>query len=95
MGKMKEAAALVYEAGKDSAPYVAARGRGQIAEKIIEIAKGNSIPIFEDENAADILCKVQIGGDIPEVLYQVIAEIYAFILRMESQNTGKLNNKDK
>lgn len=95
MEKLKEAAALRYEPGKDNAPYIVASGRGLIAERILQLAKENNIPVFEDEQAADLLCRAEIGGQIPEALYQVIAEIYAFILRMDTESKGKLNINNK
>lgn len=86
MRKMKKAAALSYEKGKDSAPRVVASGRGHIAERIINIAKENNVPLFEDDRSAEILCSTPLGSEVPEVLYQVIAEIYAVIFRMEKES---------
>lgn len=90
MGKIKKAAALSYEKGKDTAPRVVASGRGHIAEKIIDIAKENKVPLFKDEGSAEILCSTPVGSEIPEALYQAIAEIYAVIFRMEKGNKSRL-----
>lgn len=87
MGKVKKAAALSYEKGQDGAPKVVASGRGHIAERIINIAKENNVPLFKDESSAEILCSTLPGSEIPEVLYQAIAEIYAVIFRMEKENS--------
>lgn len=87
MKKLKQAAALSYEPGKDNAPKVVAKGKGYIAEKIINLARENNIPLYQDEWAADILCNHPIDSEIPEILYQAIAEIYAFILQVESQSS--------
>jgi len=86
MRKLKHAAALKYEPEKDRAPQVIASGRGYVAEKIISIARENNIPEFENQQAAEILCKLPLNSEIPQVLYQVIAEIYAFILKVEKEN---------
>lgn len=85
MRKLKNAAALKYEPGKDKAPVVVASGRGHVAEKIINIATENNIPTFKDEWASEILCSLPLDSEIPEVLYQVVAEIYAYILNMETK----------
>lgn len=86
MRTVKQAAALKYEPGKDNAPVVVASGRGPIAEKIIEIAKDNNVPLFGDEESASILCSLPVGSEIPEILYQAVAEIYAYILQVENQS---------
>jgi len=78
--KIKKAAALKYEIGKDNAPKVIAKGKGIIAEKIIEIAKKENIPIYEDPDTVEILSSLDIGQEIPPELYEVIAEILAYVL---------------
>ena len=50
MEKSPKAVALKYDRKKDSAPRVIAKGRGEIAEKIIEVAKAHSVPLYEDIN---------------------------------------------
>jgi Uncharacterized homolog of the cytoplasmic domain of flagellar protein FhlB len=92
MKRIKKAAALSYDKEKDIAPRVVASGRGEIAQKIMDIARENNIPLMQDENTVDTLCSIPLGSEIPEVLYQVIAEIYAYIMRMESISR---NNTDK
>jgi len=73
------AAALKYDSHKDSAPKVIAKGRGNIAEKIIELAKKNNIPIQSDPDLVQILSKLDIDEQIPVELYKAVAEILAFI----------------
>ncbi len=78
--KIKKAAALKYEIGKDNAPKVVAKGKGIIAEKIIEIAKKENIPIYEDPDTVEILSSLDVGQEIPPELYEVVAEILAYII---------------
>lgn len=85
MEKVKKAAALKYEKDKDDAPVIVASGRGYIAQRIIDKARENNIPMFKDDASAEILCSTQIGSEIPDTLYQVIAEIYAVIFKMEQE----------
>jgi flagellar biosynthesis protein len=73
------AAALQYDNRKDDAPKVIAKGRGAIAEKIIELARKNSVPIRSDPALVQILSKLDIDERIPEELYRAVAEILAFV----------------
>ncbi len=79
----KMAAALGYDIEKDDAPKILARGRGEIAKKIIAKAKEEDIPIKEDKDIVRVLVQLDIGQEIPEELYQVVAEMLAFIYRLE------------
>ncbi len=79
------AAALKYKANVDEAPKLAAKGKGRIAEKIIELAKEHNIPIREDPDLVNALMKLELNEYIPEELFQVVAEILAFIYRMNNK----------
>lgn len=74
----KKAIALHYNNDKDSAPKLLTKGRGEIAEKIIEIAESNGIPLYKDMILSEVLDKIDIGNVIPESLFEIIAEVYAF-----------------
>ena len=73
------AAALKYDTRKDAAPKVIAKGQGIIAEKIIELARKNNVPIKCDPNLVQILSRLDIDEQIPVELYKAVAEILAFI----------------
>jgi flagellar biosynthesis protein len=77
--KKNIAVALKYLAGTDRAPKVTARGKGKIAERIIEIAKEHHIYIHEDPDLIEILSTLDIHEEIPPDLYVVIAELLAFV----------------
>ncbi|HPD22592.1 MAG: EscU/YscU/HrcU family type III secretion system export apparatus switch protein [Desulfomonilia bacterium] len=77
-----KAVALKYERGKDPAPRVTAKGRGVVAERILAIAREHNIPIRQDKALLDALYRLDINEEIPEDLYRVIAEVLAFIYRM-------------
>lgn len=79
----KTAVALSYEAG-DQAPKILASGKGYIAEKIIEAAKEENVPLHKDEKLAQTLSRLEIGEYIPKELYGVVAEILVFVDRVES-----------
>lgn len=78
-GKQILAAALQYDQDKDKAPRITAKGKGLIAEKIIELAHENGIPIQQDPGLVQILCKLDIDEEIPVELYRAIAELLAFV----------------
>jgi len=72
-------AAIQYDNRKDAAPKVIAKGRGAIAEKIIELAQKNNVPIKSDPALVHILSKLDIDEQIPVKLYKAVAEILAFV----------------
>ncbi|MBW2245638.1 MAG: EscU/YscU/HrcU family type III secretion system export apparatus switch protein [Deltaproteobacteria bacterium] len=80
------AIALKYRPKSDSAPKVTAKGKGKVAEKIIEIAKKNNIYIHNDPDLIEILSQLDINDEIPPDLYIVAAELLAFVY---SLNSGK------
>jgi len=80
--KIKQAIALEYDPEKE-APVVLASGRGQLAERIIEKAKENKVPVHKDDKLADTLSKLEIGDMIPPELYEVVAEILVFVDSMD------------
>jgi len=78
----KKAVALQYEMGKDRAPRVTAKGKGYIAEKIIEVAKEHDIPLHEDKEMVQVLEALELDTEIPGELFRAVAEVLAFIYRM-------------
>lgn len=83
--KRPQAAALQYDSNKDAAPLVTAKGKGLIAEKIIELAKKNHIPIKNDPALVELLSKLEINTQIPGELYQAVAEILAFLYKINAR----------
>lgn len=77
--EIKNAAALRYSPETDAAPKIIATGKGLLAEKIIEKAKENDIPVYQDPNLAKTLSALGIGEEIPPEIYEVVAEILIFI----------------
>jgi len=84
-----KAVALKYERGKDPAPRVAAKGRGVVAEKILAVARERNIPVRQDKALLDALYRLDINEEIPEDLYRVIAEILAFVYRMNRMKADR------
>ncbi len=80
--KVKQAIALEYDP-ENEAPTVIASGKGALAERIIEIAKGADVPVHRDDKLADTLSRLDIGEMIPPELYEVVAEILVFVDAMD------------
>lgn len=78
------AAALRYERGKDEAPQLVAKGRGLVAERILELAREHDIPIHKDAALVDVLSRLDLEEQIPPELYLVVAEILGFIYRAQA-----------
>lgn len=83
MEKNKKAVALQYDKKSGTAPKVLAKGKGLVAEKIIETAESHDVPVFVDEKLSNQLMQLQIGQEIPESLYAVVAEVLVFISRID------------
>ena len=77
-----KAAALHYGSG-DAAPVVVASGMGYMAEKIVETAQKNGVPVYEDNSLATMLTQLKLGQEIPEELYRAIVEIYVYFLKFD------------
>jgi flagellar biosynthesis protein len=83
--KLRRATALGYEPGDDAAPRVLATGKGKVAERILEAAKENNIPIHEDPVLAAALATLEVDDVIPPELYMVVAEVLAYIYRIRQK----------
>lgn len=79
------ATALKYDPQDDHAPRVVASGAGVIAEQILALAEQNNVPICDDPLLAALLSNVNLGEEIPPELYQVVAEVLAYIYRVSGK----------
>ncbi|MDP3303332.1 MAG: EscU/YscU/HrcU family type III secretion system export apparatus switch protein, partial [Methylotenera sp.] len=84
----QHAIALSYASG-DYAPKVVAKGRGLIAEQIIARAKQHGIFVHESKDLVALLMQVDIDDHIPPALYQAIAEILAWLYRLEENKADE------
>lgn len=79
----RKAVALAYDQN-DEAPKVIATGKNLLADKIINKAKEEKIPIHKDENLTESLSLLEIGAHIPQELYEIVAEILIFVDSMDN-----------
>ena len=79
------AAALKYRPEEDQAPHLVAKGSGAVARRIIEAAREAGVPIHEDPDLLALLMKLDLNAAIPPELYLAVAEVFAFIYRMNDR----------
>ncbi|ARK22699.1 hypothetical protein CSV69_02825 [Sporosarcina sp. P26b] len=85
----KEAIALSYDPEVSDAPKVLAKGKGKIAENILERALEHDIPVQEDPSLLELLGQLNVNETIPEELYQAVSEVFAYIYRLDREKSGK------
>ena len=78
----QRAVALRYDAAKEQAPRVVASGSGLIAARILEIAREQGVAVHEDADLVQTLAALDLGMEIPEPLYRAVAEVLAFVYRI-------------
>jgi flagellar biosynthesis protein len=88
--KTDKAVALRYDEKEAAAPRVVASGKGLVAEKIIATAEAAGIHIQQDPNLVELLSKVEIGHEIPVELYQTVAEVLAFVYKVNEKFKDKI-----
>lgn len=70
------AVALTYD--EADAPRVSAKGTGDLAQRILDVAKRHNVPLQENKELVQLLSKIELGDQIPEALYLAVAEVIAF-----------------
>jgi flagellar biosynthesis protein len=90
--KQPVAVALKYEHGKDPAPRVTAKGKGSVAEKIVETAKAHGVVVEPNAVLAEALSLVEVDQQIPEELYRAVAEVIVFVMRLSGPSPSPRKN---
>jgi len=85
----QKAAALKYEKESDRVPIVVAKGKGLIAERIMQKASDFGIPLFKNELLADSLLNVNIDEEIPPQLYKAVVEVFVWLAKAEHSEAAK------
>jgi flagellar biosynthesis protein len=83
------AVSLQYNRGNDRAPKVTAKGQGWVADKIIAMAEEQNIPIKKDKDLMELLEKIDVGQEIPEALYKIVAELLAWVYNLNKEYPEK------
>lgn len=79
------AVALQYEVGQDAAPRLVAKGYGAVAQQILNVAQEAGVPVHEDAELGALLSRLDLGDEIPPELFGVVAEVLAFVYRLNLQ----------
>lgn len=77
----KRAVALKYDTNGAGVPTVVAKGRGPLADRILQTARANAVPVREDKALVQVLSALKIDQEIPPQLYAAVAAILAFLYR--------------
>lgn len=83
--KDKIATALKYDPSQDTSPKLVAKGLGYVAEAILKKGEESDIPVYQDEKLSKQLYNLSLGEEIPEELYEVVAEVLIFIAKLDSK----------
>jgi flagellar biosynthesis protein len=81
----RRAAALRYDKDKNSAPTVVAAGAGLIADRIVEIAREQGLPVREDPALAEALARLELEQEIPSELFAAVAEVLVWAYGLENK----------
>ena len=81
---VKKAVAIRYPEGAD-VPFITAKGKGELAERIISEAKKNNIKIEEDAALVEVLDAQEVGAAIPENAWKAVAQILSFVLQSKEK----------
>lgn len=85
----KMAAALKYDPALWQSPVLKAKGKGKTAEEIMALAEANGIPVQKDPMLVEMLSQLEVNQTIPEELYEVVAEVFSFLYRLDRQSYTK------
>ena len=78
-----KSAALAYSG--EGAPVLVAKGESEVARAIIEVARAHDVPIVQNDQLTELLCQVALGEEIPPNLYVSVAEVLAFVYRLNAR----------
>lgn len=80
-----KAAALKYDQESTNAPELIAKGQGELAKKILRLAKEHDISVFKNKALVDSLLNMELHEEIPPRLYQAVAELFSWLMKVENK----------
>lgn len=90
-GSARKAVALQYGTN-NGAPVIVASGMGYMAEKIVEVAADNGVPVYEDNSLATTLSQLRLGQEVPPELYKAIVDIYVYFLHFDPDHPEQVRS---
>ena len=88
-----EAVALRFDKEREDAPRVVAKGRGFVAQQLLAIAKRNAVPVYQNQTVTQLLMAVELDREIPPDLYQAVANVLAFVYRMDGRAADRVGER--
>ncbi len=79
----KKAVALKYDMEQNQAPKLVAKGKGHVAENILEAARKGQVPVYQNKSLVNMLMALELDKEIPTELYTTVAEILAYVYRID------------
>jgi flagellar biosynthesis protein len=73
------AVALRHDRDGELAPRIVAKGTGELAERILELARASEVPIHSDPDLVALLAASEIGAEIPTEIYEAVARVLAWL----------------
>ena len=86
----KQADARKYDSVKNGAANRLAKGKGHVAENILEAAKKGQVPVYQNKSLVNMLMALELDKEIPTELYTTVAEILAYVYRIDKRRKEKL-----
>lgn len=90
---IQEAVAIRYDRDKEDAPRVIAKGKGVVAEQLLAIARRHAVPVYQNQTVTQLLMAVELDREIPPELYQAVANVLAYIYRLDGRVGEKTRTK--
>lgn len=84
----RKAVALRYDEEQEGAPKIVAKGAGYLAERILELAREHGLHVHEDPDLVALLSKLDMNTEIPENLFTAVAEVLAFVYRLNERQVS-------
>ncbi len=88
-----EAVAIRYDRERENAPRVVAKGRGTIAQQLMAIAKKHAVPVYQNQTVTQLLMAVELDREIPPELYQAVANVLAYVYRLDGRAAEKTRKR--
>lgn len=87
----RSAIAIRYDLAKDRSPRLVAKGKGVIADRILDLAKEHGVPVHQDPELLEALARLDVQQEIPGELYQIMAEVLTFIYRANKKKAATVS----
>jgi len=81
--KKMQAAALSYDPGENDVPILSAFGEGNVAQKIVDVARESGVPVVPEPGLTGLLSRLSVGDEIAPEMYDAVAKVLAFVSEMD------------